>query len=203
MCDGSVLRVPPVIVAIAYLHAVHFEFADNLDRHLAGITLQIACPVDVAEGAVAHLLHKFPPLQAGVPGKLAPAGILLGDQLRNVVYARLLTARRLAAKGLLVFDMVGRDTVSAGCSVHIGVGIWGGRVGVGDGLGGCGMLAVARIGYRHVCAWYGRGLGSWRRGLIVFPRLGLVAAAVGYPGLLAWRNGSVLGVRMDECASAD
>ena len=68
-----------------YLHAVHLVFADDLDGHLAGIALAVAGPVDVAEGAVAHLLDELPSLKPGVPGELAPARILLGHQARNVL----------------------------------------------------------------------------------------------------------------------
>jgi len=68
-----------------YLLAVHLVFADDLDGHLAGVALEVAGAVDVAEGAIAHLLDELPPLEPRVPGKLAPACILLGHQARDIV----------------------------------------------------------------------------------------------------------------------
>lgn len=64
-----------------HLHVVHFVLADHLDSDLAMVALQIAGAVDVAEGAVAHLLEQLPPLQAGVAGELCSARILLGNKL--------------------------------------------------------------------------------------------------------------------------
>lgn len=54
-----------------HLHAVHFVFAHNLDGDPVRVgALEIPGAVDVAEGAIAHLFKKLPPLEAGIFGEL-------------------------------------------------------------------------------------------------------------------------------------
>jgi len=70
----------------AHLHAIHLELADDLDSHVAlGGVSAVAGAVDVAEGAVTHLLEQFPILQTGIPRELATALVLLGHDLGDVV----------------------------------------------------------------------------------------------------------------------
>ena len=53
------------------LARVHLELAHHLDGDLAVLAVVVACFVDVAEGAVAHLFNQRPALQAGIFGQLA------------------------------------------------------------------------------------------------------------------------------------
>lgn len=82
-----------------YLVRVHLEFAHDLDRDFTGIALQVARAVDVAEGAIAHLLQQLPPFQARVSGQLPLALVLLGDHPGQVLVLDLLA---LCARLLLV-----------------------------------------------------------------------------------------------------
>lgn len=67
-----------------YLHVVHLVLADNFDGDFAILPLSITSTVDVAEGAIAHLLQEDPSLKAGVLGELCPGGIFFGDELGEV-----------------------------------------------------------------------------------------------------------------------
>lgn len=80
-----------------YLHIVHFILADDLDCNLVVLAGGVARAIDVAKGAIAHLFEKLPALEAGVLGKLGPAGIFLGHELGQVclVYAFALTLGHL------------------------------------------------------------------------------------------------------------
>jgi hypothetical protein len=92
-----------------YLLAVHLVFADDLDGHLAGVALEVASAVDVAEGAIAHLLDELPPLEPRVPGKLAPACILLGHQARDIVVGHpLLSLVLVGVMGVVSVVLVAR-----------------------------------------------------------------------------------------------
>lgn len=119
-----------------YLHIVHLELADDLDGHLSSISLKILCPVNVTEGAVAHLLQQLPPLQARIFRVLALFLILFGNNLGNVVVGNASIRLGLGGRQCLV----GLDIVSCGiiglCNVMV-AGCGGGRVGIWDG--GMGM----------------------------------------------------------------
>ena len=67
------------LVPDAYLSRVHLEFPHDLDGHLLIPAGGILRAVDVAEGAITHLLHQGPALEAGILGKLPLALTLLGD----------------------------------------------------------------------------------------------------------------------------
>lgn len=67
-----------------HLHAVHFVFADDLNRDLASLTRGVTSAVDVAEGAIAHLGDELPSLEAWVSWELALARVFLGDDLGEV-----------------------------------------------------------------------------------------------------------------------
>lgn len=54
----------------AYLIGVHFELAHDLDGHLIA-RLSISCFVDIAEGAIAHLLQQDVSLETGIARELA------------------------------------------------------------------------------------------------------------------------------------
>jgi hypothetical protein len=51
---------------------------------LTVLAIQVASPVDIAEGTITHLFEKLPSLQAGVLRKLALVRILFGHQLGKV-----------------------------------------------------------------------------------------------------------------------
>ena len=59
-----------------YLTLVHFKLADDFDGHLSNFPIQIARSVDVAEGAVAHLLYQLPSLQPRISWQFALALVL-------------------------------------------------------------------------------------------------------------------------------
>lgn len=61
------------------LLGVHLKLANDLDGNLAPLPMGVACAVDIAEGAVAHLLDQVPALEAGVAGHLALGLALLCD----------------------------------------------------------------------------------------------------------------------------
>lgn len=42
---------------VAYLTAIHFEFADDLDGHFIILSGAISCTVYIAESPVTHLVH--------------------------------------------------------------------------------------------------------------------------------------------------
>lgn len=58
---------------------VHFELPDDFDRDFVVLVVEVLGAVDVAEGAVAHLLDELIALQAGIARQLALALALLGD----------------------------------------------------------------------------------------------------------------------------
>lgn len=70
---------------LTYLHVIHLKLADNFDGNFSSVFLQVAGPIDVAKGTVTHLLQQLPPFQARVPRELAPIGVLLSDQLLEVI----------------------------------------------------------------------------------------------------------------------
>lgn len=70
---------------MANLLRVHLELADDLDGDLTPLAGGISCAVDIAEGAIAHLLDQGPALQAWIPGELALGLTLLGyDTLEHL-----------------------------------------------------------------------------------------------------------------------
>jgi hypothetical protein len=74
--DGQGRADPPGQTNLA---GVHLKLAHDLDGDLAVLAGGITCSVDVAEGAVAHLLDQLPALEAGVLRQLALGLTLLGD----------------------------------------------------------------------------------------------------------------------------
>ena len=136
-----------------YLHVVHFEFANDLYGNLAGIAGQILGPVDVAEGAVSHLLEQLPSFQAGVLGELAPRLALLLDDLGDVV---LVAGPGSAALGGR-FGVVSSNIVSLGDAVLVAITRHG-REGIRDGLGVVPVLAwdrPSRVRYvSHGLLWW-------------------------------------------------
>src|SRR5690606_31079412 len=91
---------------ITYLHAVHLVLANDLDGDFPYDTFAVACPVDVAEGTIAHLFEEFPSFEAWVLRKLALALILLGHELcdvlvRNAFLLLRLGVRRLRLRGFV------------------------------------------------------------------------------------------------------
>ena len=62
----------------AYLCGVHLILPHHLDSHLVELSIVVLGTVDVAEGAIAHLLEQSPSFEAGVFGQLAFAGSLFG-----------------------------------------------------------------------------------------------------------------------------
>merc|ERR1712169_176253 len=104
---------------VVSLHAIHFVLADDLDADLTVLARQVAGPVNVAEGAVAHLLKKFPPFEAGVLGELALAGVLLGDEFGQVglvdtlALGGILLRHVLCGLGIVSSGMIGLgDTIA-------------------------------------------------------------------------------------------
>jgi hypothetical protein len=73
-----------------YLVRVHLEFAHDLDRDFSSLALQIARAIDVAEGAIAHLLQQLPPFQTRVFGQLPLALVLLGNHPGQILVLDLL-----------------------------------------------------------------------------------------------------------------
>ena len=61
------------------LLGVHLELADNLDSDLGILASGVLCAVDVAEGAVAHLLDQRPPLETWITGQLSLGLTLFRD----------------------------------------------------------------------------------------------------------------------------
>jgi hypothetical protein len=68
----------------SYLIAVHFEFPDDLDGHLAILRCGILGAVDVAESAIAHLFHQDPAIQTRVFGHFGSTQIFFCDQAFNL-----------------------------------------------------------------------------------------------------------------------
>lgn len=66
-----------------HLGRVHFKLAHDLDGDFAGIALQVAGAVHIAEGAVTHLFEQLPALEAAVLRQLALGLLLLGDDARE------------------------------------------------------------------------------------------------------------------------
>lgn len=62
-----------------YLCRVHFELADHFDGHFGVLSVVVLGAVNIAEGAVAHLLDQSVSLQTGVTRQLALAFTLLGN----------------------------------------------------------------------------------------------------------------------------
>lgn len=62
---------------VTNLHVVHLVLAHDFDSDVAVLALQVAGSVDVAEGAVAHLLDELPSLEARIVGKLGLAATSL------------------------------------------------------------------------------------------------------------------------------
>jgi len=95
----------------AYLSRVHFELPHHLDGDLIVLMLVVLGAIDVAEGAITHLLHQRPPLQTGVSRQLAFALALLGDDAledgRIVIFLLLIP---------LVTLLLGVDRVGGGMS---------------------------------------------------------------------------------------
>lgn len=67
----------------AYLITVHLELAHHFDGHFVELPCRILGAVDIAEGAVAHLLHQNPAIQTGIFGHLRPIHILFCHQAFN------------------------------------------------------------------------------------------------------------------------
>lgn len=63
----------------AYLTGVHLELSDNLDTDFGVLALSVFRPVDVAEGAIAHLLYQLPSLQTWILRHLPFALSLLSN----------------------------------------------------------------------------------------------------------------------------
>lgn len=94
-----------------HLHVVHLVLAYDFDGDLAVLALQVAGSVDVAEGAIAHLLNELPSLEAWVVGELGLAGVLLGDELGE---AGLVYLAALSVSGRLLFEVVGAGEARVG-----------------------------------------------------------------------------------------
>ena len=60
-----------------YLIAVHFKLPHDLDRNFSVFSCGILGAIDIAKGAVTHLLDQDPSFQARVFGHLAPRDVLL------------------------------------------------------------------------------------------------------------------------------
>lgn len=57
--------------AATHLLRVHLKFSHDLDGDLVVYLIIVARAIDIAEGAVAHLLDQGPAFQAGIMGELA------------------------------------------------------------------------------------------------------------------------------------
>lgn len=92
----------------AHLHAVHFVLAYNLDSNIALLARCVAGAVDVAESSIAHLVGKFPALEARVAREFALAGILLGDKFGEllVIDTLLALAARVLVIGVIVHGLL-------------------------------------------------------------------------------------------------
>lgn len=92
----------------AHLHAVHFVLAYNLDSDLALLARCVAGTVDIAESAIAHLVDKFPALEARVAREFALAGILLSDEFGEflVIDTLLALAARVLVVGVIVHGLL-------------------------------------------------------------------------------------------------
>lgn len=88
---------------LAYLCGVHLKFSHDLDCDLVVDVVRILRPVDVAEGAVAHLLHELPSFEARIPRQFAFAFAFFGDdslQYRVVVVFLLCIPLLLSVHGV-------------------------------------------------------------------------------------------------------
>ena len=100
----------------AYLSRVHLKLPNDLDGNLLVDAMRVLCAVDVAEGAVAHLLNQLPSFETGVSRQLALALTLLGDDSLQDIRVDFLLCLLLL---LLLVDGMSRSL--AGTSGHISV----------------------------------------------------------------------------------
>lgn len=63
---------------LAYLIGVHLEFTDDFNGDFVSRSC-VPGSIDIAEGAISHLLGEDIPLQAGIPGHLVGLLTLFGD----------------------------------------------------------------------------------------------------------------------------
>ena len=109
---------------MAYLGRVHFELPYHLDRDLVVDVLGVLGPIDITEGAVAHLLDQLPAFEARISRELAFAFTLFGnDALEN--------------RRVIIFLFL----------VSLGLGVYG----TGGGMTGlCGNISIVDGGCREV-----------------------------------------------------
>jgi hypothetical protein len=131
----------------AYLLVVHLEFPDDFDGHLAVLVFRIPSAVDVAEGAVTHLLDQSPPLEARVLGQLRPVLALLGDDALDDGRVVLLATLILLGQWSAGVVSLRRGAVLAGARLTGGrngyLAVDGRAAGGRLGVGGLGLLAMA------------------------------------------------------------
>lgn len=127
-----------------YLIAIHFEFAHDLDSHFTKFSGGIFCAVDIAERAIAHLLHQDPAIEAGILRHLRPACPLflneafdfdrpIGFHLRVIFLLGGLTMSLVTSHVTGIQDSVSRRIFMVWLWLLFGVD--GGDVGGGFGMG--------------------------------------------------------------------
>lgn len=100
-----------------YLAGVHLELAHHFDGDFAGLAISISRTVNIAEGAVAHLLYEFPPFEAYVVWQLPGLLPLLCHHPGQFFLLDLLLLRVIYL--LVVVCSVGRSVSGWGCSVLV------------------------------------------------------------------------------------
>lgn len=128
----------------SYLIAVHFVLPDDLDGHLVILAGGILGAVDVAEGAVAHLVQQDPAFKTRIPGHFNPALLLLLDDLFDVMIARALgrgfrgpllgLGLAISAPGVDGVQVAGGGRILPG-GLSLVLGVHGRHVGGGLGVG--------------------------------------------------------------------
>jgi len=159
------------VVSNTYLIRVHLELADDLDSHLSDFSVQIACTVDIAERAIAHLLYQLPSLESWVSRQFAFALVLFRNYPLQLLLVDLLVTFLLVLLSLVRCRIVGlrssvsvvqicrRECVSAWdlvCLVRHQV-----RVSVGVVVRGRGIVVIAilvDVDGRDMCRWVVLGL---------------------------------------------
>lgn len=95
------------------LARVHLEFAYDFDSNLAILAIVVACSIDVAEGAVTHLLNQRPALEAGVLGQLALSFALLSHDALENCWVNVTVLGAGSGVGLVLLLLAG----CAGCDI--------------------------------------------------------------------------------------
>ncbi len=122
---------PWLFMWLTHLARVHLKLADDFDRNVLMLTGAVLCSVDVAEGAVAHLLDENPSLQTRISGQLSSALPLLGhDPLQD---RRIVVGLSVGGSGVLLDLLVVAGRPRSRVS------------------GSCGDVAVVERGDRVIC----------------------------------------------------